>query len=89
MINENFKDKLDKLLVEGHIDTDEYKQMINSLNKKPIKKSNKAIIFFIIILSIIYAAFLAYQKIKLQQKMQEDQQIEYEFNKVIQQDGLF
>ncbi len=89
MINKNFKDKLDKLLVEGHIDTDEYKQMINSLNKKPIKKSNKAIIFFIIILSIIYAAFLAYQKIKLQQKMQEDQQIEYEFNKVIQQDGLF
>jgi len=80
-MEKNLKTKLDKLLVEGHIDIDEYKHIIASINKKRVNKSdNKKIIIFSIILLIIaaiiygYLDFIRFQKIKKQQELQEELQ---------------
>jgi len=89
-VERNIKIKLDKLLAEGHIDTDEYKHMVASISKKkPNKSNNKKIIIISVILLIIYGFFSAYQDFKTHQKIEEQQQFQNEINQAIQNGGLF
>jgi len=79
MINKkDIKNKLDELLIQGHIDSEEYKHIVTSLTEKTTKKSsNKKIIIFSVILLLIYVIFSTYQDIKVHEKIEFERMMEY------------
>lgn len=89
MIDKNLKAKLDELLIHGHIESEEYKQIIaSSTDKSTDNKSNKKIIIFSIILLLIYGIFITYQKAEAHQKMEKEQMIQFDINQAIQNGRL-
>jgi len=88
-MEKNIKDKLDKLLAEGHIDKKEHGQMVSLISKKSPNKSNKRIIIISVFILILYSIFAAYQDYKMHKEIKDAQLLQYDLEQAIQKGELF